>query len=218
VASQRTKKKPAAPAGSIAEQVIADPYIADMIARASAWDATRDELRAARARVPDPRLWLAGLLLEGTQAALSAGENDLARVLLALSQAHEAGALPDLLARKGTILGNSNTFVERQTGSAVGARRPLLLKQIAEGFAPEPTEKTLPRILSTVENAFRVVGEPVLGPPHADWQARIAKECRKVQNRSNDADRLPIHYVRAVLRGWGLSEAKANDATKGIDF
>jgi hypothetical protein len=163
--------------------------------------------------------WLECLLLMALRHAKRMNEGNLMRVLNALVSAHQKGELPKLLGRKSntTMVGHADAYLGKE--SVVGGPRVTWAKRIAQAFDPEPGDE------AAVEHRAKVVcgwlhnsgAEQSLGAPRQkgdepSWPLRVVAECCKLRATKPSTDRRPYHYARAVLRGWGMTSAQADDA------
>jgi hypothetical protein len=150
--------------------------------------------------------------------ATSIGAGELARVLSALESATFYDKLSILNDRdyKSTMLGAANKLLEGESGHP-GAKRPELIRQIARRFRPEPKDaEGRAKGLVLWMESFGLEFERELGPAKPEWWVSVVDECVRVQRRPNAWQRWPEAYTRAVLRGWGLTEARANEAAKPL--
>ena len=161
-----------------------------------------------------------------TQSAELTGATDLLRVLNGVHSAHGKSELSALLEQKRntTIVGHVDIYLGG--GSvAFGGPRLSWARRIARAFEGEPDEQDVEERARAVvlwlanSDAHLSVGTP-LRPctcgdrrckAAADWPERIVAECVRLRATKASIDRRPYHYARAVLRGWGLTAAEADD-------
>jgi hypothetical protein len=189
---------------------------------------------------PKQRLYMA--LLCATRAAVEANDAPLSRLLQALVVGHgilSDGSDRDLawIEGKGSACACADRFLQQRAArdkffvDAVPYDRMSLLRRV---LTNHPALKEQPgaafghRYLPVdVEHlVFDVVGtlrclhaELVLGRPQDGWLAarkRMIAAVTRVALRDESAQRTPLHYLMAILRGWGLSTAQVRDATKRL--
>lgn len=194
----------------------------------------RDGLRAVRSEhAVSGKNWLDALLAEAVSVAGREGHRDLARVLSALHASTAKGDFEmvgtDLGKRYRTMLASANAYLDAQDRTLVGARRQAMSKVLAKAFFR--SEPDLTRMEERLETICEMLGSGLYthmvnayGPPRTDdWQEAVKAEITERRNwgdgkRDPREYRMHVHYVRAVLRGWGLSGQEADDATEGVGF
>jgi hypothetical protein len=177
-------------------------------------ETAEDELRRALRRMPAGER-LSNLLMHAGSVAANQGLASLTRVLTALEVASDEGDLTWLDAKHGPVA-SARAFLAKRGRSGVAPSRPDLARWLARHAPPANRDLHDPIVLHEAVSLAMLAlvakrAELVIGPAIGtddDVRARLGDELRALARGSQ---RSPLHYVRAVLRGWGLSAAEAKD-------
>jgi hypothetical protein len=192
------------------EDGIGDPFDGEGLnedTRSALTRATR--VRDALEGIP-PYEQLRVLMFEATHVARGV-DKELATVLAALNRALLLGEVGDLVQRKGTMASVAYGYAH---GHDERGKRKAVLTDLASCFVGKtPTDDYLRQAAPSLAD---LMAEWIPdAPSHVD---AIVKQCIAARDRmGRPGGVMPGDYVRAILRGCGLSAADAKDWTKGIE-
>lgn len=166
-------------------------------------------------------------LFAAAAAAADGGWHDVARLLRVIDLGISV-ADTSWLHGRGGALGRAEAFIaERWRSNSVaglGTQSRAARTEMLRSLERDPLLREDPidvrRVVVHVAFSLRFRGaEALLGAPSGTWasvRSRMIAECEDVALQSNKHARRPEHFLRAILRGWGLTEQAARNATKGL--
>lgn len=174
--------------------------------------------------------WLVALIGEAVAVSGEAGQPKLSRILSAIQAAVANGESDKLSTFEGkrfrTMRAAADDYLTKRSQSLVGAKRQDMSRLLARAFFQDESQHIDVRVETVCDmlgGALYVHMVNAYGLPQEGWEAKVASKVHALSSKTDGKRdkrewRGPVHYVRAVLRGWGLSEPEANDATDGVDF